>query len=70
MTTLVSKRTSYLYARPSFWSGFARGLDLFGKFDRYNTSESAAEADSEAIANDWLAVGDDLWSAYEQVKPK
>ncbi len=70
MTALVSKRSSYLYAQPSFWSGFARGLDLFGKFDRYNTAESEAESDAEAVENDWNAVGEDLWSAYEQVKPK
>jgi hypothetical protein len=57
MTALVSRRSS-------------RGLDLFGRFDRYNTVNSDAESDSEAVANDWQAVGDDLWAAYEQVKPK
>jgi hypothetical protein len=70
MTALVSRRSSYLFAKPSFWSGFGRGLDLFGRFDRYNTVNSDAESDSEAVANDWQAVGDDLWAAYEQVKPK
>jgi len=70
MTALVSKHSSYLFAKPSFWSGFARGVDLLGSFDRYNTSESDAQSDAEAIANDWQAVGDDLWAAYEQVRPK
>jgi hypothetical protein len=70
MTSIVSKRTSYLFAMPSFASGFARGLDLFGNFDEYNTSENAAEADELAIANDWRAVGDDLREAYREAAAK
>jgi hypothetical protein len=59
-------RTDYLFARPSFASGFARALDLFGGFNRYNTSRSAKESDERAIANDWAVVGRDLQEAFDR----
>ena len=60
-------RPSYLFAEPSWGSGIARGLDLFGNFDAYNTSQSEATADAVAIQSDWLAVGEDLAEAMDAV---
>jgi hypothetical protein len=59
-------QTDFLFAQPSFGSGVARTLDLWGTFDEYNQSESPADADSTAIAADWCVVGQDLYSALEQ----
>jgi len=61
-------QTDYLFARPSFGSGAARVLDLYGTFDAYNSSATDAEADERAIANDWLVVGQDLFSAMDPVE--
>ncbi len=70
MNSKATARTDFLFARPSFASGFARALDLYGNFDVYNSSETEAEADERAIASDWLVVGNDLAMAIEQVKSK
>ena len=55
--------TTRLMARPSFLSGYARGLDIAGVFDRYHTSTSESAADRRALANDWKAVGDQMREA-------
>jgi hypothetical protein len=65
------KRTSTdsLFARPSFWSGFGRLLDLWGKYDDYNTSRSTEEADMRALYSDWRITGQDVgdaWVVYHQ----
>jgi hypothetical protein len=64
----MSKRvkTDFLFAQPSFVSGVARTLDLWGQFDEYNRSETPNEADAQAIASDWFVVGQDLSDAIEQ----
>ncbi len=59
-------KTDFLFAQPSFVSGAARGLDLWGTFDAYNISETTFEADEKAIAADWLVVGQDIFDAIEQ----
>ena len=59
-------KTDFLFAQPSFASGAARVLDLWGSFDDYNISESPLEADGKAIASDWLIVGQELCDAFEQ----
>ena len=56
-------RTDYLFAEPSFLSGVARLLDLFGQFDDYNDSPSAASADARAMYSDWRVTGEDLAGA-------
>ena len=67
MTRIKSiARTDYLFAKPSFVSGFARGLDLFGGFTQYNTSESPQESDTQALANDWAVVARDLQEAFDR----
>jgi hypothetical protein len=57
--------------RPSFWKGFARGLDLFGALGHKNhiapmTAAEAAQADRDAIARDWKVVGEDLQRAMDR----
>ena len=56
-------RTDYLFAAPSFSSGVARLLDLFGGFDDYNDSPDAASADARAMYSDWRVTGEDLAGA-------
>lgn len=55
--------TSTLFARPSFLTGYARALDVAGTFDSYNVSNSETQADCNAIAQDWKAVGSQLSEA-------
>ena len=55
--------TDYLFAAPSFSSGVARLLDLFGQFDDYNDSPNAALADARAMYSDWRVTGEDLAGA-------
>jgi len=57
-------RTDFLFARPTFWSGVGRLLDLWGKFDVYNTSRSPEEADARAIYSDWRVVGQGLRDSW------
>ena len=59
-------KSDFLFAQPSFASGAARVLDLWGEFDDYNRSETPAEADAKAIAADWFVVGQDILDAIEQ----
>lgn len=59
-------KTDFLFAQPSLASGAARLLDLWGQFDDYNRSESPEEADSKAIASDWLIVGQEIASAMDE----
>jgi hypothetical protein len=61
-------KTDFLFAQPSFASGAARLLDLWGQFDDYNGSETPAEADAKAIASDWLVVGQDIVDAIDQTE--
>ena len=62
-------QTDFLFAQPSFWSGAARLLDLWGKFDNYNVSQSPEEADMRALYSDWRITGQDLrdsWIVFHQ----
>ena len=58
--------SDFLFARPSFWSGIARLLDLWGAFDDYNRSRTPVEADRRALYSDWYIVGQDILAASEQ----
>lgn len=62
-------RSDFLFAEPSFLTGVARTLDLFGtlKDHSYNKSPTPGEADARAIANDWTVVGGDLRAAMDAV---
>ncbi len=57
--------SDFLYARPSFLSGLARLLDIFGTFDQYNRSRDGRIADARALYCDWHVVGWDLLDACE-----
>jgi hypothetical protein len=59
-------QSDFLFAQPSFIAGAGRVLDLWGQFDDYNHSETPTEADENAIAADWLVVGQDIFAAVEQ----
>jgi len=63
-------KTDFLFAQPSFASGAARVLDLWGTFDDYNISATPTEADEKAIAADWLVVGQDIVDAIDQSEPE
>lgn len=52
--------TKFRFAMPSFLSGVARTLDLFGVFDSYTAGRTDKETDALAIYSDWAAVGDDF----------
>jgi hypothetical protein len=57
--------TDYLFAKPSVLEGIGRNIDLFGMMNTYNSSKSGAEADMKALINDWAAVYEDLYRAYD-----
>ena len=59
-------RSSFLFATPSFVSGAARVLDLYGTFDAYNASSNEREADYKALLSDWHMVGQDIFDAMTQ----
>lgn len=59
-------KTDFLFAQPSFASGVARTLDLWGTLDDYNISVTTLEADEKAIAADWLIVGQDISDAIAE----
>ena len=59
-------QSGFLFADPSFLSGASRTLDLFGVYDHYNASETQLEADTRAIASDWLITGQDIQGAIDQ----
>jgi hypothetical protein len=59
-------KSDFLFAQPSFASGLARTLDLFGQFDQYNISATPSEADSKALAADWIVIGQDVADVIEQ----
>lgn len=61
-------RADYLYATPSVWSGVARLLDLFGRFDTYNDSAADDLADARALYCDWHVVGQNLADAMMRVE--
>jgi hypothetical protein len=67
MTSRV--KSDFLFAQPSFGSGVARVLDLWGRFDNYNISATPEEADSAALAADWIVVGQDICDAVKQTSP-
>ena len=57
--------TDFLFSNPSFFSGAASVLDLFGIYDEYNVSRTGSEADQKAIYNDWKSIGQDLKTACD-----
>lgn len=60
--------SDFLFARPSFWGGAARVLDLAGVMLEFNQSPTPEQADAIAMRADWQAVGDDLRSVLLEVR--
>lgn len=59
-------RSDFLFAQPSFVSGVARLLDLYGLYDVYSSSSTEREADYKALLSDWRVVGQDILAAITQ----
>jgi hypothetical protein len=62
----IKVQSDFLFARPSFTSGAASAIDLWGQLAAYNTSATPAEADANAIFSDWAIVGQDILDAAEK----
>jgi hypothetical protein len=64
---LVSRRSysDLLFPKPTFWKGVGSCFDVFGARGLYSYSDSEDEADSRALAGDWITVGNDLWHAIK-----
>jgi len=58
--------TDYLFPRPSFLSGVASILDLFGRWDSYNYSRTEKESDQRGLLTDYYMVGQDFWNALRE----
>jgi hypothetical protein len=56
-----------LFARPSFLTSFGQFLDFGNTAFEFNRSLNGEQADLLAIKADWLAVGDDIRHAAEQI---
>jgi len=72
MNTMQSTLSFHLFARPSFWEGAARVLDLGATLQSYNEQYTPSEADTAAMLSDWVTTGEDLRSAistYERQQP-
>lgn len=61
----ITEDTGFLFAAPSFLTGFATVMDIGGSLLMYNVSRSGAEADKRAIASDWAIVGSDILNAAQ-----
>ncbi|MGH9498951.1 MAG: hypothetical protein ACRD3L_07385 [Terriglobales bacterium] len=59
-------KSGFLYSDPSFLSGLARTLDVYGLYDAHNASSTPLEADTRALASDWIVVGQDLQDAIDE----
>jgi hypothetical protein len=59
-------RSDFLFAQPSWLSGVARVLNLWGCFDSYDQLlNNPTEIDLRATYADWAAVEEDLKSVYK-----
>jgi hypothetical protein len=52
-----------LFARPTFLEGAARIFDFTSVLQNYRSDATEAEADTNALRSDWMAVGDDIRQA-------
>ena len=63
----MNRLFGFLFARPSFIEGVARTLDLGGTLQEYNSSMTPEQADFLALRADWWTIGEDFWSATDEV---
>lgn len=59
-------RSTFLFALPTWQEGVGRLVDFADKLTRYNSTPAPDDPDARAIAQDWLAVGDELRIAVWQ----
>jgi hypothetical protein len=60
-------RATFLFALPTWREGVGRLIDFANTLSEYNRTGGVEDPDARAIAQDWLAVGDSLRSAMNDV---
>lgn len=53
-------RSTFLFALPTWQEGVGRLVDFADSLTEYNRTKQPEDPDARAIAQDWLAVGDEL----------
>lgn len=56
-----------LFSMPSFIEGIARILDFGSTLEVYNQSPTPQHADVEALLSDWMAIGEDMTLAIQDI---
>lgn len=59
---------NFMFAKPSFWTGYGSSVDLFGVMFELNSSLTPEQADWLALRADWLAVGQDIRQAMSEFR--
>ncbi len=59
-------QTDFLFAKPSFLSGFASVIDIGGTLVEYNNSTNEIEADFRALTSDWAIIGEDIQNSVKK----
>jgi len=60
--------SDHLFARPSWLSGVARTLDLWGLYEEFNDSLTPEIADYRGLLSDWCMVARDIREAQRMVQ--
>lgn len=60
------QRSTFLFPDGGVLRGVARLADFRRILNQYNTTPSEVGADTRALIQDWLAVGDDIRAAMEE----
>ncbi len=63
MTKVNRFKTSFSFPRASLLHGFGSIFNIAGNYFEFKYSETAAEADKKAIADDWKVIGSDIRDA-------
>lgn len=59
--------TDFLFATPTIVGGAATIFSLGGFTQKYNRSETPAEADARAVGSDWAVTGQDVVLAAKKL---
>ena len=60
--------SDFLVAKPSFLTGMARSIDLFGQLTDYNYSETQEKADIRALMQDAHVISKDMRTAMRELE--
>jgi hypothetical protein len=60
------QRSTFLFPDSGFLHGAARLVDFRRRLNEYNVTPTESGADTRALIQDWLAVGDDLRRAFAE----